>query len=134
MLKKRIIMWEAVYCIPIPDKQRIPGSFHPLQKVQLQIEKRMGAGKVALCRRLKFSKKRACLIWWWEKWQFCKYFVGFFVCFNNDHISQIVLREKEPFLLRSYHNFAVTLGLELPGIWGLWNPAEIIYQNLKLYC
>ena len=44
------------------------------------------------------------------------FFCLFVLFFNNDHISQNVLREKEPFLLRSYHNFAVTLGLELPGI------------------
>ena len=49
---------------------------------------------------------------------------AFFFFLNNDHISQNVLREKKPFLLRSYQNFAMTLGLELPGIWRLWNPSK----------
>lgn len=32
--------------------------------------------------------------------------------------------EKKPFLLRSYQNFAMTLGLELPDIWKLWNQSR----------
>lgn len=92
-------MWEAVYSIPIPDKQRNPGSFHPFQKVQLQIEKDGGrkSGIVWKVKILLREKGLPHLMVGEMAIMQGNVFAFFFFFLNNDHISQNVLREKSPF-------------------------------------
>lgn len=97
-------MFKAVNHIRSLNKQRLPGSFYPFRKVQLQSEKRLEVWWVALCGRLKFPKKRTCLLWQWEKRQFCICF-----CFWTTANSLRLYQRKwalDLFHLKGYQNFS----------------------------